>query len=52
MLPKLSSAKKKNTLVYRNAGDDKNLHQGDHKLIFLTNFIDLFKIKFILKELL
>ena len=29
---------KKNSLVYRNAGDEKCLHPGSHKLIFLNQF--------------
>ena len=30
----MNQAKKKNTLVSGNAGDEKNLHPGDRKFIF------------------
>ena len=36
-------AKHKNTLVPENASDEKNLHSGDRKYIFLTNLIEFFK---------
>ena len=31
----------KNTLVFGNAGDEKNLHPGCRKFIFLTNLINM-----------
>ena len=36
-------SKKKYTLVSGNAGDEKNLHPGGRKFIFLINFIDFLK---------
>ena len=30
----------KNTVVSRNTGEEKNLYQGDRKLIFLIDLID------------
>ena len=33
---------KNNTLVSGNAGDEKNLHSGDRKLIFLIDFPERF----------
>ena len=38
----LGKAKKKNTLVSGNAGDEKNLHPGGRKFIFLIDFLDIF----------
>ena len=35
-------AKKKNTLVSRNGCDEKNLHPGGRKFIFLIKLIELF----------
>ena len=32
-------AKKQNSLVSGNAGDEKNLHPAGHKFIFLTNLV-------------
>ena len=45
-------AKKKNAIISRNACDEKNLHPGGRKFIFLLNLIDFFKIIFKLKKLL
>ena len=47
----MPEAKKKNTLVSGNPGDEKNLHPGGRKFIyFLISLIDFFYIKFTLKE--
>lgn len=39
----LDKTKKKNTHVSRNVGNQKNVHLGSHKCIFLINFIEFFK---------
>ena len=39
----LGKAKKKNTLVSGNLGDEKNLHPSGFTLIFLINVIEFFK---------
>ena len=40
---RLTKAKKKNTLVSGNAGDEGKLHPGARKFIFLINLIEFFK---------
>ena len=39
----LGKAKKKNTLVSGNAGDEKNLHPSGFTFVFLINVIEFFK---------
>ena len=38
--------KKKKTLVSGNAGDEKNLHPGSRKFIFLIDFPEIFSFLF------
>ena len=42
LFPSTNNAKKKNTLVPGNPGDEKNVHPGRRKTYFLTNLIDFF----------
>ena len=39
----LDKTKNKNTHVSRNVGNQKYVHLGSHKCIFLINFIEFFK---------